>query len=74
MLVAHVFPEFQSSLGYMRARACWMLHYFAEIKYSSEENLQYGLSQVRRRGGAGGEGEGPEENGKGRGRKKVWCW
>ena len=47
MLVTHVFPEFMSPLGYMRARACWMLHYFAEIKYSSEENLHFGLSQVR---------------------------
>eukprot|EP00731_Ephydatia_muelleri_P006488 Em0003g736a len=46
MLVTHVFPEFQSPHGYMRARACWMLHYFSEISFASDANLQFGLQQV----------------------------
>uniref|UniRef100_A0A8C6B8P4 Exportin-2 central domain-containing protein n=1 Tax=Monodon monoceros TaxID=40151 RepID=A0A8C6B8P4_MONMO len=29
MLQNHVFPPFSSELGYMRARACWVLHYFS---------------------------------------------
>uniref|UniRef100_A0A8C9BL64 Uncharacterized protein n=1 Tax=Phocoena sinus TaxID=42100 RepID=A0A8C9BL64_PHOSS len=29
MLQNHVFPLFSSELGYMRARACWVLHYFS---------------------------------------------
>lgn len=31
-LVNIVFPEFQSPHGHLRARACWMLHYFAGMK------------------------------------------
>lgn len=46
MLVRHVFSEFQSPFGYMRARACWMLNYFAEITFSQEQNLTTGLQQV----------------------------
>ena len=46
MLVAHVFPEFRSPFGYMRARACWMVRYFAEIKFSQETNLQFALQEV----------------------------
>lgn len=39
MLVQHVFPEFNSPHGHMRARACWVLHYFSEIKFKQEEIL-----------------------------------
>ena len=46
MLVVHVFPEFQSPFGYMRARACWMLNYFSEITFSAEVNLTKGLQEV----------------------------
>lgn len=46
MLIAHVFPEFTSPYGYMRARACWMIHYFAEITFTQESSLQYALQQV----------------------------
>ena len=28
-LVQMVFPVFKSEFGHLRARACWMLHYFA---------------------------------------------
>ena len=34
-LVAIVFPEFNSPHGHLRARACWMLHYFADVKYKN---------------------------------------
>ncbi|XP_019855725.1 PREDICTED: importin-7-like [Amphimedon queenslandica] len=46
MLVAHVFPEFSSPFGYMRARACWMIQYFSEISFTEESHLQYALQQV----------------------------
>ncbi|CAN7998754.1 unnamed protein product [Ixodes hexagonus] len=39
MLVTHVYPEFGSPHGFLRARACWVLHYFCEIQFRSEANL-----------------------------------
>ena len=33
----HVLPEFQSPVGYLRARACWMVGYFDQVRWSSEE-------------------------------------
>lgn len=36
MLMQYVFPEFNSVHGHMRARACWVLHYFSEIKFKQE--------------------------------------
>ena len=30
MFVSHVFPEFKSPYGFMRARACWILKCFAD--------------------------------------------
>lgn len=39
MLVAHVYPEFGSSEGFLRARACWVLHYFCEMPFRTEANL-----------------------------------
>ena len=32
-LVSHVFPEFRSPHGYMRARACEVLNRFSEIDF-----------------------------------------
>ncbi len=34
-----VFPEFNSPHGHLRARACWMLHYFADVKYKDPKVL-----------------------------------
>uniref|UniRef100_A0A8C5PDX5 Importin N-terminal domain-containing protein n=1 Tax=Leptobrachium leishanense TaxID=445787 RepID=A0A8C5PDX5_9ANUR len=48
MLQNHVFPLFSSSLGYMRARACWVLHYFCEVKFKNDQNLQTALELTRR--------------------------
>uniref|UniRef100_A0A673CQ32 Importin N-terminal domain-containing protein n=1 Tax=Sphaeramia orbicularis TaxID=375764 RepID=A0A673CQ32_9TELE len=47
MLQNHVFPLFRSELGYMRARACWVLHYFCEVKFKSDQNLQTALELTR---------------------------
>uniref|UniRef100_A0A672IY08 Uncharacterized protein n=1 Tax=Salarias fasciatus TaxID=181472 RepID=A0A672IY08_SALFA len=47
MLQNHVFPLFCSDLGYMRARACWVLHYFCEVKFKSDQNLQTALELTR---------------------------
>ncbi|XP_051996919.1 importin-7-like isoform X1 [Xyrauchen texanus] len=47
MLCNHVFPLFQSELGYMRARACWVLHYFCEVKFKNDQNLQKALELTR---------------------------
>merc|ERR1719431_1176319 len=38
-LVEIVFPEFQSPHGHLRARACWVLHYFSDVKYKNEQVL-----------------------------------
>ena len=46
MLASHVFSEFQSSHGYLRARACWCIQNFSDIRYSSEDSLRYVLEQV----------------------------
>uniref|UniRef100_A0A4W3JB10 Importin 7 n=1 Tax=Callorhinchus milii TaxID=7868 RepID=A0A4W3JB10_CALMI len=48
MLQNHVFPLFSSDLGYMRARACWVLHYFCEVKFKIDQNLQTALELTRR--------------------------
>ncbi|XP_013114275.1 importin-7 [Stomoxys calcitrans] len=39
MLTTYVFPEFQNSAGHMRARACWVLHYFSEIQLKNPQIL-----------------------------------
>src|SRR5579859_3031525 len=36
-LVSHVFPEFQSPHGYMRARACECLNRFSEIDFENHD-------------------------------------
>lgn len=46
MLVQYVFPEFTSTLGYMRARACWVIHHFAEMKVKNEEVLVEALRLI----------------------------
>jgi len=38
-LVEIVFPEFNSEHGHLRARACWVLHYFSDVKYQNEAVL-----------------------------------
>ncbi|CAK1554699.1 unnamed protein product [Leptosia nina] len=46
LLSQYVFPEFNSPYGYMRARACWVLHCFASINFKSEALLAEALRLV----------------------------
>lgn len=39
LLVAYVFPGFQSPNGHLRARSCWVLHCFSDIKVKDPVNL-----------------------------------
>lgn len=39
LLVTYVFPGFQSPHGHLRARSCWVLHNFSDIKIKNPENL-----------------------------------
>ena len=41
MLVRHVFPEFESPVGFMRARACTTITKFLKISFQDEKNLEY---------------------------------
>jgi hypothetical protein len=38
-----VFPEFQSPHGHLRARTCWVFHYFAEDQYKDQNVLAEAL-------------------------------
>ena len=38
-LVSHVFPEFRSPHGYLRARACEVLNRFSEIEFEDHNVL-----------------------------------
>ncbi|XP_047523796.1 importin-7 isoform X1 [Pieris napi] len=39
LLSQFVFPEFHSQCGFMRARACWVLHCFARVHFKNEVQL-----------------------------------
>jgi hypothetical protein len=39
LIMTYVFPEFASPHGHLRARACWVLHYFSEIKIKNQQVL-----------------------------------
>lgn len=39
LLVAYVFPLFSCPHHFLRARACWVLNYFAETEFKLENNL-----------------------------------
>lgn len=39
LLGQYVFPEFNNTLGYMRARACWVLNSFASVRFKNEQLL-----------------------------------
>lgn len=44
MLTHYIFPEFNSPHGHMRARACWVLHNFSEVKFKNPQVLMQVLS------------------------------
>jgi len=39
LLVAHVFSEADSPAPFLRARACWAIHNFADVPFSNPENI-----------------------------------
>lgn len=39
LVTQYIFPEFNNPLGYMRARACWVLHYFGNVKFKDSQIL-----------------------------------
>ncbi|KAK7477196.1 hypothetical protein BaRGS_00031581 [Batillaria attramentaria] len=47
MLTSHVFPEFQSPHGFLRARACWVIRYFCELKFRTDANLHQATEAVK---------------------------
>ncbi|XP_041366189.1 importin-7-like [Gigantopelta aegis] len=47
MLINHVIPEFTSQNGYLRARACWVIRYFCELKFKQERNLIVAVEAVK---------------------------
>ncbi|XP_061173648.1 importin-7-like [Saccostrea echinata] len=47
LLATHVFPEFNSEHGFLRARAAWVLKHFCELKFKNENNLKTALEMVR---------------------------
>jgi len=46
VLSTHVFPEFQSPYGFLRARACWVVQQFAIIEFKSANVLGQTLHHV----------------------------
>ena len=48
MLVTYVFPHMASSSGYLRARACWVLHYFSDTRFTDDNNLARALDLVHK--------------------------
>ncbi|KAH9487616.1 importin-7 [Bulinus truncatus] len=47
MLNTHVYPAFNSEHGYLRARACWVIRYFSEMKFRNDENLLAAVELVK---------------------------
>ncbi|XP_059833809.1 importin-8 isoform X4 [Hypanus sabinus] len=48
MLQNYVFPLFNSDLGYLRARACWVLHSFCKLKFTNDLNLRNAVELVKK--------------------------
>ncbi|XP_073134162.1 importin beta-like SAD2 [Henckelia pumila] len=46
MLVQHVFPEFSSSVGHLRAKAAWVAGQYAHINFSDPNNFRRALHSV----------------------------
>ena len=48
VLAQFVFPEFSSPFGHLRARACWVLHYFCNVKFKEESVLAEAVNLTQR--------------------------
>lgn len=46
LLSQYVFPEFSSPFRYMRARACWVLHCLANVRFKNEAHLVEAVRHV----------------------------
>ncbi|KAG2726207.1 hypothetical protein I3760_01G101700 [Carya illinoinensis] len=46
MLVQHVFPEFSSPFGHLRAKAAWVAGQYAHINFSDQNNFRKALHSV----------------------------
>ncbi|XP_024026202.1 importin beta-like SAD2 isoform X1 [Morus notabilis] len=46
MLVQHVFPEFNSPVGHLRAKAAWVAGQYAHINFSDQNNFRTALHSV----------------------------
>ncbi|XP_010542760.1 PREDICTED: importin beta-like SAD2 isoform X1 [Tarenaya hassleriana] len=46
MLVQHVFPEFSSPVGHLRAKAAWVAGQYAHISFSDQNNFHKALHSV----------------------------
>ncbi|CAI9117362.1 OLC1v1018740C1 [Oldenlandia corymbosa var. corymbosa] len=46
MLVQHVFPEFRSPMGHLRAKAAWVAGQYAHINFSDPNNFRNALHSV----------------------------
>ncbi|XP_059445616.1 importin beta-like SAD2 [Corylus avellana] len=46
MLVQHVFPEFSSPVGHLRAKAAWVAGQYAHINFSDQNNFRKALRSV----------------------------
>jgi len=48
LLATFVFPEFSSPHGHLRARACWVLQHFCNIKFKDEPILAEAINLTQR--------------------------
>lgn len=46
MLVQHVFPEFNSHVGHLRAKAAWVAGQYAHIKFTEQDNFRKAMHSV----------------------------
>lgn len=46
MLVQHVFPEFSSPVGHLRAKAAWVAGQYAHVNFSDQNNFRKALHSV----------------------------
>ncbi|KAM0828157.1 hypothetical protein ACQ4PT_067733 [Festuca glaucescens] len=46
MLVQHVFPEFSSQVGHLRAKAAWVAGQYASINFSDQDNFRKAMHCV----------------------------
>uniref|UniRef100_A0A7N0UGH1 Importin N-terminal domain-containing protein n=1 Tax=Kalanchoe fedtschenkoi TaxID=63787 RepID=A0A7N0UGH1_KALFE len=46
MLVQHVFPEFNSPVGHLRAKAAWVAGQYANVNFSDQNNFRKALHSV----------------------------